>query len=72
MPAGLIKLSVADEDTTNTKLCLCQQSQACHYNRGARDLDPLKKSDAVKVQPWQVGKKEWQKGIVKNYLKERC
>jgi len=71
MSAGLLKPTVADEDTTHTKLRLRQQQQARYYNRGARDLDPLEKGDAVRVQPWQVGKKEWQKGVVKNRLSER-
>ena len=71
MSAGLLKPSVADEDTTHTKLRLRQQQQARYYNRGARDLDPLEKGDAVRVQPLQVGKKEWQKGVVKNRLSER-
>ena len=69
--AGLLKLSVADEDITHTKLRLHQQQQARYYNRGPRDLDPLEKGDAVRVQPWQVGKKEWQKEVVKNCLSER-
>ena len=43
MSAGLLKPSVADEDATHTKLRLRQQQQACYYNRGARDLDPLEK-----------------------------
>ena len=67
MSAGLLKPSVDDEDTTYTKLRLHQQQQTCYYNRGAHDLDPLEKSDAVRVQPWQVGKK----GVVKNCLSER-
>ena len=71
MSAGLLKPSVADEDSTHTTLRLRQQQQARYYNRGARDLDPLEKGDAVRVQPWQVGKKEWQKGVVKNRLSER-
>ena len=71
MSAALLKLYVADEDTTHTKLCLRQQQQTRYYNRGARHLDPLEKGDAVRVQPWQVGKKEWQKGVAKNRLSER-
>ena len=71
MSAGLLKPAVADEDTTRTKLRLRQQQQARYYNRSACDLDPLEKGDAVRVQPWQVGKKEWQKGVVKNRLSER-
>ena len=58
MSAGLLKPSVADEDTTHTKLHLRQQQQARYYNRGACELDPLEKGNAVRDQPWQVGKKE--------------
>ena len=71
MSGGLLKPSLADEDIAHTKLCLRQQEQAPYYNRGAHDLDPLEKGDAVRVQPWQVGKKEWQKGVVKNRFSER-
>jgi len=67
----LYKPSVAEEDTTYTKLCLRQQQQARYYNRGARNLDRLEKGDAVRFEPWQVGQKEWQKGAVKNRLSER-
>ena len=68
MSASLLKPSVADEDATHTKLRLHQQQQARYYNRGARDLDPLERGDVVGVQPWQAGKKEWQKGVVKSRL----
>jgi len=54
MSAGLLKPTVADEDTTHTKLRLRQQQQARYYDRGARDLDPLEKGDAVRVQPWNL------------------
>ena len=66
MSAGLLKPTVVDEDTTHTKLRLRQQAH--YYNKGAHDLDPLEKGNAVRVQARQVGKKEWQKGIVKNRL----
>ena len=71
MSASLLRPSVADEDMTRTKLRLRQQQQAHYYNRGARDLDPLEKGDPVRVKPWQFGKKEWQKGVVKKRLDER-
>ena len=58
MSAGLLKPSVADEDTSRTKLRIRQQQQARYYNRGAHDLGPLAKGDPVRVKPWQVGKKE--------------
>ena len=31
----------------------------------------MERGDVVGVQPWQVGKKEWQKGVVKSRLSER-
>ena len=71
MSAGLQRPSVADENMTCTKLRLRQQQQARYYNRGARDLDPLEKGDPVRVKPWQFGKKEWQKRVVKKRLDER-
>ena len=71
MSAGLLKPSVADGDTTHRKVSLCQEQQARYYGRGARDLDPLERGDVVGVQPWQAGKKEWQKGVVKNRLSGR-
>ena len=57
MSAGLLKPFVADEDTTRTE--------------APPDLDPLAKGDPVRVKPWKVGKKEWQKGDVKKRLDER-
>ena len=57
MSAGLLRPSVADEDMTFTKLRLHQQQQARYYNRGARDLDPLKKGGPVRVKPWKFGRK---------------
>ena len=71
MSAGLLKPSVADKDKIHMKLRLRQQRQARYYKRGARDLDLLERGDVVGFQPWQAGKKEWQKGVVKNLLSER-
>ena len=71
MSAGLLRPSVADEDMTCTRLRLRQQQQALYCNIGARDLDPLEKGDPVRVKPWQFGKKEWQKGVVRKRLDER-
>ena len=47
---GLLKLFVADEDTTDSaKLRMRQHQQVRYYNREARDLEPLEKDDAVRV-----------------------
>ena len=40
--------------------CASNSTEARYYNRGACDLDPLEKGDAVRVEPLQVVKKEWQ------------
>ena len=66
MSAGLLRPSVADEDTTRTKLRLRQQQQARYYDRGARDLDPLEKGDPVRVKPWHVGKRNGRKALLRN------
>ena len=68
MTAGLLKPSVADEYLTRTKLRLRQQEQARYYNRNVRDLTPLEAGDSVRVKPWQVGKKEWDKGVIRKRL----
>ena len=71
MTAALLKPSVSDENVTHTKLHRRQQQQAKYYNRGARDLQPLEPGDTVRVEPWHVGRKEWQKGVVKSHIDKR-
>ena len=46
-----------------------KQRQPQYYNRSDVDLDPLRKGDVVK--PFQLGRREWQKGIVRSRLDER-
>ena len=41
MSVRLLKSAAPDEGVTHTKLRMHRQQEACYYNRGARDLDPL-------------------------------
>ena len=45
-------------NTPPAKLEERKQRQAQYYNRGAVDLDPLRKGDVVKLKPFQLGKRE--------------
>ena len=53
------------------KLRLKQEKQAHRYNKSANDLPVLSEGDVVRMQPFILGKKEWQKAIVTSRLDER-
>jgi len=63
--------TVPDSERCQAKLEQRKQRQAQYYNRGAIDLDPLKRGATVRLKPFQLGKREWQKGIVRKRLDER-
>ena len=67
----LVPQAVSDNELCRAKLEERKQRQAQYYNRGAVDLDPLRKGDVVRLKPLQLGKREWQKGIVRSWLDER-
>ncbi|XP_048582090.1 uncharacterized protein K02A2.6-like [Nematostella vectensis] len=48
-----------------------QQRQAKYYDRGARDLEPLDEGDVVRMRPFRLGKKEWDRATVRKRLDER-
>ena len=41
-----------------------QEHQRKYYNRGARELSPLKEGDMVRIQPTRCGQKKWKQAIV--------
>lgn len=45
--------------------------QTNQYNKGARELPSLEEGDTVRLKPYKLGQKEWQKGIVTKRLDER-
>jgi len=63
--------AVPDNERCLAKFEQRKQRQAQYYNRGAIDPDPLKRGDTVRLKPFQMGKREWQKGTVRKRLDER-
>ena len=53
------------------QLELIKMRQEKYYNKGAKDLTPLKKGDIVRMKPFTLGQKEWKKAIVLDRLDER-
>ena len=45
--------------------------QAKQYNKGAREQPSLEEGDTVRLKPYKLGQKEWQKGMVTKRLDER-
>ena len=48
-----------------------QTMQATYYNRRANDLPVLKEGDRVRLKPFRIGQKGWNKGTVVARLDER-
>ena len=48
-----------------------QTIQATYYNRRAKDLPVLKEGDRVRLKPFRLGQKGWNKGTVVARLEER-
>ena len=48
-----------------------QKRQARYYNAHAKDPPPLHEGDTVRLKPFQLGQKEWKKGVVVERLDER-
>ena len=67
----LMPQPVSDSELCRTKLKQRKQRQAQYYNRGAINLDPLRRGDVVRLKPFQLGKREWQKRVVQSRLDER-
>ena len=58
-------------DYDRLKLQHSQAMQAYHYNRGAKDLHVLEEGDSVRMKPFRLGQKTWQRGTVITRLDER-
>ena len=72
----MIASLLAPQTIPGNELCRARleqrkERQAYYYNRGASDLDPLQRRDTVRLKPFQLGRQEWQKGIVRGRLNER-
>ena len=48
-----------------------QQRQRNNYDKSAKDLEMLNEGDTVRPKPFRMGKKEWEKGVVRKRFDER-
>ena len=69
--ASLLQPQTMNSVTMNEKLVERKRQQSKYYNRGAVDLDPLEDEDVVRIKPFRLGRKEWEKGVVRRRLDER-
>ena len=54
---------VSDNALCQAKLEQSKQQHTWYYDRGTVNLDPLRRGDTVILKPFQLGKREWQKGL---------
>ena len=48
-----------------------QERQSYYYDRNARDLEPLEEGDVVRIKPFTMNKKTWDKATVSRRLDDR-
>ena len=58
-------------NTEAQKLKLYRDRQALQYNKHAKNLPPLEEGDTVRLNPFRLGQKHWQKGVVTKHLDQR-
>ena len=69
--ASLLEPRHVDIKSERSKLRICQDKQAIYYNRSAKDLPPLCEGDVVRMKPFKLGEKKWNKGVIQHRLDER-
>lgn len=67
----LLKPQSVQTETVKRKTQARQARQAMYYNKGARDLSPLEEGDVVRMRPFRLGQKVWQKATVTKRHDER-
>ena len=68
---GLLKPQTVPPELVQKQRKKKQQIQSNSYNRGTRDLDPLEEGDVVRMRPFRLGQKSWEKGNVVKRHDER-
>ena len=48
-----------------------QRQRNNNYDKSAKDLEMLNEGDTIRLKPFTMGKKEWEKGVVRKRLDER-
>ena len=69
--AALLHPKVADRDKEIRELKNRQKQQMKYYNRTAKDLPKLEEGDVIRMKPFRLGKKNWDKAMVTARLDER-
>ena len=69
--ASLLEPRHVDIKSERSKLKTRQDKQATYYNRSAKDLPPLCEGDVVRMKPFKLGEKKWNKGVIQHRLDER-
>ena len=68
---GLLRPQGIDPESTKERRKISQAKQAHYYNKHAKDLDALEEGDIVRMRPFQLNKKTWDKALVKRKLDDR-
>jgi transposase InsO family protein len=69
--ATLLQPGVAGRNREIRDLNKRQEQQAKYYNRTAKDLPKLEEGEMVRMKPFRMGKKTWDKAMVTTRLDER-
>ena len=67
----LLKPQSIQAETVKRQTRNKQLRQAKYYNRGTRDLPPLEEGDIVRMRPFRLGQKAWDKATVTKRYDER-
>ena len=70
---GLLKPQTVPTEEVKKKTQASQARQANYYNQGAKDLSSLEEGDVVRMRPFRLEQKTWEKAtVVKRYDEQSC
>ncbi|KAK3750477.1 hypothetical protein QZH41_018118 [Actinostola sp. cb2023] len=67
----LLTPKTVERETEITRIKDQQERQAFYFNRNAHKLTPLQQGDTVRMKPFSLGDRKWQKATVKQRLDDR-
>ena len=68
---GPLKPQTVPTEEVKKKTQASQARQANYYNQGAKDLPPVEEGDVVRMRPFRLGQKAWEKATVVMRYDER-
>ena len=71
IPTGDPLLQQNDKELVKLQVKQNQERQSWYYKKKSKDLPPLAEGDVVRMRPYKIGDKSWQKGVVLRRLDER-